>query len=67
VELLWVALHYEMEALARVYTSFLEQVSFNPVFLGCFCSLHYEMEALARVYTSFLEQVSFNPVFLGCF
>jgi hypothetical protein len=30
VELLWVALHYEMEALARVYTSFLEQVCFNP-------------------------------------
>ena len=26
VELLGVSLHYEMEALARVYTSFLEQV-----------------------------------------
>jgi hypothetical protein len=27
VELLWISLHYEMEALARVYTTFLEQVN----------------------------------------
>ena len=27
MELLWISLHYEMEALARVYTTFLEQVN----------------------------------------
>jgi len=49
VELLWVSLHYEMEALARVYTSFLEQyLSIETVNILLNAALQFNLEHLVE-------------------
>ena len=55
VELLWVSLHYEIDALARVYTSFLEQyLSIETVNILLNAALQFNLEHLVERCESFV-------------